>query len=157
VTNLEAFLTMISASEGTDRVADPYRCCFGFKHTIQDLSNHPAVTGEWHGEPLDFLGPKYKGLVSTAAGRYQITRPTWGGIELVLRLPDFGQASQDAAATLLIKERGALNLVNSGMIAAAIRLCATEWASLPGNAGGQPQRTTDQLLAWYGNAGGALA
>ena len=148
---------MISAAEGTDRAPDPYRVCFGFKHTIQDLSNHPAVTGEWTGEPLDFLGPKYTGLVSTAAGRYQITRPTWAGIELVLRLPDFGPASQDAAATLLIKERGALNLVNTGMISAAIRLCATEWASLPGNAGGQPQHTTEQLIAWYGNAGGALA
>jgi lysozyme len=157
VTNLEAFLTTISASEGTDKYPDPYRVCFSGKHTIADLSNHPAVTGEWHGEPLDFLGPKYQGEVSTAAGRYQITKSTWLGIQLVLRLPDFGPASQDAAATLLIKERGALNLVNAGMISAAIRLCATEWASLPGNNAGQPQHQVADLLQWYRNAGGALA
>ncbi len=157
MTNLEAFLTMLSASEGTDKYPDPYAVTFGGKFTITDFRDHPAVLGSWHGEPLDSLGPKYKGLVSTAAGRYQLIKPTWLGAQLVLRLPDFGPASQDAAATLLIKERGALNLVNAGMIAAAIRLCATEWASLPGNAGGQPQHATDELLAWYGNAGGALA
>lgn len=148
---------MISASEGTDKYPDPYAVCFGGKFTITDFSDHPAVLQVWHGEPLDFLGPAYKGLVSTAAGRYQITKPTWLGAQMVLRLPNFGPASQDATAQLLIKERGALDAVNKGLIPLAIARCSTEWASLPGSAAGQPQRHIDELLAWYQNAGGALA
>ena len=48
--NVAAFLSMIASSEGTDRAADPYRVCFGYKHTIADLGDHPAITGEWKGE-----------------------------------------------------------------------------------------------------------
>jgi lysozyme len=157
MSNLDAFLAMIRASEGTDKYPDPYRVCFGGRHTIADLSDHPAATGEWKGEPLDSLGPNYKGLVSTAAGAYQIIRPTWAGCKLILRLADFSPASQDAAATLLIKERGAFDLVNAGQIAEAIQKCATTWASLPGGGSGQPQHTVAQLLNWYGNSGGAYA
>jgi muramidase (phage lysozyme) len=157
VTNLEAFLTMIGDSEGSNLAADPYRVTFGFKHTIIDLRDHPAVTGEWLGAPLDFLGPQYKGLVSTAAGRYQIVKATWLGAQGVLKLADFGPASQDAAAMLLIKERGALDYVIAGQIAAAIDLCSTEWASLPGANRGQPEHSVEDLIAWYSVAGGALA
>jgi muramidase (phage lysozyme) len=133
MSNLSAFLDMISHSEGTDRAPDPYRVVFGFKHTIQDLSDHPANTGEWKGEPLDFLGPDYVGMISTAAGKYQITRHTWQSLKVALNLLDFGPASQDAAATLLIKQRRALDAVESGRIAGAIELCNGVWASLPGS------------------------
>jgi lysozyme len=155
--NVAAFLTMISHSEGTDRGTDPYRICFGFKHVIQSLADHPAVTGEWAGEPLDFLGPAYAGKISTAAGRYQITRPTWLGLQAILHLPDFTGPSQDDAAIQLIKDRGALDLINAGDIQTAIRACAGEWASLPGSKSGQPQNKLGLLVDAYQSAGGALA
>jgi muramidase (phage lysozyme) len=148
---------MLSHSEGTDRVADPYRCCFGFKHTIVNLSDHPAVTGEWLGEPLDFLGADYAGLHSSAAGRYQITKGTWLACKAALRLPDFTAACQDDAAILLIKQKGGLDLILAGRVGDAIEACRGVWASLPGSASGQPQRSLAQLINAYGNAGGSLA
>lgn len=157
MSNLSAFLNTISHSEGTDRAPDPYRVCFAFRHTIADMSDHPAVTGEWKGEPLDFLGPTYAGLISTAAGKYQITKHTWQALQGALNLPDFSPASQDAAATLLIKQKGALEAVNGGCVADAIALCHNVWASLPGSTSGQPQKTLASLIQNYTNNGGAFA
>lgn len=155
--NLGAFLSLIAYSEGTDRKPDPYRVCYGYKHTIQNLSDHPAVTGEWRGESIASLGPAYAGKVSTAAGRYQIIKPTWLEVKRSLRLADFGPASQDAAACLLIKRRGALADIQEGRIVEAIAKCRAEWASLPGAGYGQPERKTSDLLAAYERAGGWLA
>lgn len=156
--NLRAFLDMIAYAEGTDRAGDPYRVCYGYRHTIRSLDDHPAVTGEWGGERLPDamcagagLGP---GCVSTAAGRYQIIRPTWRELKADLNLPDFGPASQDAAAVELIRRRGALNDVYAGRITEAIGKVAKVWASLPGAGYAQPERKISNLLAAYGSAGG---
>lgn len=155
--NQTAFLSMISKSEGTNRAADPYRVCYGYKHIIADLSDHPAITGEWHGESLDSLGPSYVGKVSTAAGRYQINKPTWLDVKNALSLSDFSAASQDDAALYLIKRAGALTLVNEGLLDGAIEACKGVWASLPGNSAGQPQAKLADLKQAYTDAGGAFA
>jgi len=156
--NVVAFLALIAWSEGTDKAADPYRVCYGYKHTVQNFADHPRATGEWGGESLASLGPSYAGKVSTAAGRYQIINPTWQGIKKALSLPDFGPDSQDKAAVYLIRGRKALDDVKAGNIAAAVAKCAPEWASLPGaNAAGQHMRKLDDLLAVYEQSGGALA
>lgn len=155
--NVAAFLSTISHSEGTDRVPDAYRCCYAFKHTIADLSDHPAVTGEWNGEPLDSLGPRYVGEVSTAAGRYQIIKHTWLRCKGVLSLANFTGPCQDDAAILLIKEAGALDLINAGQIGDAIEKCSGIWASLPGSTAGQPTRSFADLLKVYTADGGAFA
>jgi len=162
--NMRAFLTMISHSEGTDAVTDsngvavdPYRVCYGKRHVIVDLSNHPAVTGEWLGESLANLGPAYIGLISTAAGRYQITKPTWVAMKDLLKLPDFSAASQDAAAIGLIRNKDALEFVQSGQVAAAISRCRGIWASLPGNDYGQPVTCFAELIRSYCGAGGSFA
>jgi len=148
---------MVSHSEGTDKAPDPYRVCYGFKHTIQSFINHPALTGEWMGEPIDFLGPAYKGQISTAAGRYQINRPTWIYLLTKIDLPDFTAPSQDLAAAELIREKGALELIMAGNIGDAIIACRSTWASLPGGSSGQPQRSTTELFAAYSGAGGNFA
>lgn len=155
-TNVKAFLAMISASEGTNR-GDPYRVCYGYRHTIRDLADHPAITGEWSGESIANLGPKYAGMVSTAAGRYQIIRATWISARRALGLKDFGPASQDAAACWLIRNRGAMGDVRAGRIAEAVTKCRSEWASLPGAGYGQPERKLSTLLDVYAAQGGALA
>lgn len=159
--NQAAFLSLIQWSEGTAQHPDPYRVCFGACHLIADLSDHPAITGEWHGErlPDDMcrkagFGP---GCVSTAAGAYQLIKPTWRGIRERLRLPDFGPESQDRAALYLIGNCGALEDVYAGRVQIAIAKCAREWASLPGNSAGQPQRRKDDLVAVFERHGGSLA
>ena len=155
--NLKAFLATIRHSEGTDKYANPYAVCFEGKFIIEDFSDHPAVLGTWHGEPLDFLGPQYAGKDSTAAGAYQLIRPTWLGCKAAMHLPDFSPASQDAAAAYLISTKKAMNLVTSGQIAAAITLCSGLWASLPGSQSGQPQAKMASLIQAYTTAGGGFA
>jgi lysozyme len=159
--NIAAFLGMVRQSEGTAGNGDPYAVCYDYSHTITDFSDHPAITGEWTGKTLPpqmcknaGFGP---GCVSTAAGAYQIIKPTWKTIRAALGLPDFGPASQDAAAAELIRRRGALEDVKAGRIASAVNKCRNEWASLPGNYAKQGQRDIDTLLAWYQQNGGNFA
>lgn len=159
--NISAFLAVLQQAEGTSGQGDPYRVCYGYSHTIADLSDHPAITGEWRGVVLPDamcqlagFGP---GCVSSAAGAYQIIKGTWLGLRNALGLPDFSQASQDAAAVELIRKRGALEDVKAGRFADAVTKCRNEWASLPGNYAGQGQRSLDTLAQWFGNAGGTFA
>jgi muramidase (phage lysozyme) len=161
MTNVRAFLTLIAWSEGTDKAADPYRCCYAYRHTLVDMSEHPAVTGEWKGERLPDAMCRKAGIkppcVSTAAGRYQLIRPTWVTCRDALDLPDFSPDSQDRAAIHLIQKRGALDDVHAGRVAAAIVKCRLEWASLPGAGYGQPERAFAGLQEAYLAAGGTLA
>lgn len=159
--NIAAFLTMLQEAEGTANRADPYAVCYGYAHTIRNFANHPAITGEWRGERLSDgmcrnagFGP---GCVSTAAGAYQLIKPTWMSAASALRLPDFSPSSQDAACIELIRRRGALEDVKAGRIASAITKCKNEWASLPGNYAKQGQRSQGDLIAWYMQNGGTTA
>jgi muramidase (phage lysozyme) len=56
-------------------------------HKFTSFQDHPGI-------PI----PVKPGLFSTAAGRYQMTAPTWAGERARLRLTDFSPKSQDAAA-----------------------------------------------------------
>ena len=159
--NVRAFLEAIARAEGTTNRADPYRVCYAYRHTIQSLNDHPAVTGEWKGERLSDsmckgagLGP---GCVSTAAGKYQITRGTWNTLKKRLRLADFGPASQDAAAIELLRESGALEAVQRGDLVGAVGKARRTWASLPGAGYDQPERSMAWLQDQYTGAGGVLA
>lgn len=160
LSNERAFLAVLKFAEGTAKAADPYRVCYSYKHTIRDMADHPAVTGEWRGEKLPASMCRGAGLkpgcVSTAAGAYQIIKPTWLSCQRTLKLPDFGRESQDRAALLLISQRGALTDVHNGELAKAIAKCSPEWASLPGNTAGQPQRPILALIEAFQMAGGRL-
>lgn len=160
-TNVAAFLKMIKQAEGTDRAGDPYRVCYAYKHTIQSFNDHPAITGEWRGEPLSAAMCAGAGLsagcVSTAAGAYQIIKPTWVMVKAKLGLTDFSPASQDAAAVELIRQRGALGLVERGKFADAIYACRKEWASLAGAGYGQGERSLEWLEAKFTAAGGVVS
>jgi muramidase (phage lysozyme) len=161
--NIAAFLATLSHSEGTDRAADPYRCCYGFKHTIIDLSFHPTEPRppngavEWKGEPLDNLGAQYAGMHSSAAGRYQITVHTWLACKEALSLTAFDAAAQNDACVLLIKQKGAFTDVCNGNINDAIFKCRGEWASLPGGTSNQPERSALYLTNFYTASGGMLS
>ena len=160
-TNIAAMLHAIASAEGTAGQPDPYRVCFGYSQVIQNLSEHPAITGEWTGKRLSDsmcsgagLGP---GCVSTAAGKYQIIKRTWVGVRDKLGLPDFSPASQDAAAVELLRQRGALGPLQRGDFAGAVAAARKEWASLPGAGYGQGERSIAWLTAKFQEAGGILA
>jgi hypothetical protein len=170
-----AFLALLSHSEGSDRAADPYRVCYGYpepwSHTIVSLAQHPACPSadgsppEWIGreghvgESLASLGPRYAHSVSTAAGRYQINKPSWeeGVSALPLILTDFEAASQNRWCIWCFEAKGALELINSGNIQPAIGRLRNVWASLPGGDSGQPEDKLADLIEVYTGAGGALA
>lgn len=159
--NQAAFLALIRYSEGTAIAADPYRVCYGYKHTILDLSDHPYFTGEWKGETLpDHMCTAVglqPGCKSTAAGAYQITHTTWARIKAKLRLSSFNDQAQDDAALDDIGSVGGIALINTGRVPEAVQVCRQIWASLPGNSAGQPQRTMADLLDHFSGAGGELA
>lgn len=159
--NVAALLQAIAQAEGTANQADPYRVCFGYRHTIMSLREHPAITGEWKGEKLPDAQCRAAGFspgcVSTAAGKYQIIRPTWERLRARLGLRDFGPASQDAAAVELLRETGALDRIRAGDLAGAVGLARRTWASLPGSGYEQPERSMGYIQTAYLNAGGSLA
>jgi lysozyme len=160
--NVAAFLYMIRRAEH-----DAAKVATGTDYTefyggtqFSDLSDHPLNTGEKVGVPLKpeqcrALGYMSGVCVSTAAGAYQIIRPTWDRIrKLNPPLPDFSPASQDAAAIRLLNEKGLLRIVDAGDVQTAIAGASSLWASLPGSNAGQNPRSLDEVLAFYVQAGG---
>lgn len=160
--NVRAFLEVLKRCEGTANAADPYRVCYAYRHTIDSFADHPAITGEWRGEPLTAQQCAGAGLgsgcISTAAGAYQITRPTWKGVRTKIGAADFSPAWQDAAAVQLLKDCGAWSKLQQGDMQGAVASARRTWASLPGaNYAGQGMRSMEQVAAWYGAAGGGTA
>ena len=145
--NVAAFLDMLAWSEGTDKPGQPtknhgYDVIVGGS-LFTDYSDHPRK--------LVTLNPKLK---STAAGRYQLLSRWWDAYRKQLGLKDFSPASQDAVALQQIKERRALELIDSGDIRQAIDRCSNIWASLPGAGYGQFEHKADNLIAKFKEAGG---
>jgi lysozyme len=151
--NLNAFLKTIRICEGTDKSANPYAVVYAYQFTITDFSNHPANLG-WGGvklsEKMCNAAGFGAGCVSTAAGAYQIIKPTWNG----LNMPNFSSQSQDKAAIKLINQVGALADIEAGRVEIAIKKCSKLWASLPGNTYQQNAKSMASVLSYFVNSGG---
>jgi len=135
-----AFLYMIRASEHVYPRDVENNAAYGIFYggsRFRNFEDHPVNTGEKRGVPLSDAICKAAGLrpgcVSTAAGAYQIIRPTWNRLKQKYGLPDFSPDSQDAAAIYLLLESGAYELIVAGDIEGAIKKASKIWASLPGN------------------------
>ena len=152
--NVAAFLYMIRATEHTfprDVETDACYNIFYGGSVFKDLSDHPVITGEKKGVPLAAATCRASGLkpgcVSTAAGAYQIIKPTWVGVRDQLpRLPDFSPSSQDEAARRLLDQVGALELIRAGDITGGINRASKLWASLPGSMAKQNPRAIQYAL-----------
>jgi muramidase (phage lysozyme) len=148
--NVAAFLKAIAAAEGggydfkygalKDRPNDRWR--------FTDTSTHP--------------GPGIDGK-STAAGMYQITRPTWQHHGGKLGLADFSPRTQDLIAVEILRSLGVIDEIRDGRIGAAMPRVATIWAALPKGAGqanhypAQRYMTFEHFLSAYRRAGGESA
>lgn len=155
--NLRAFLYMLQRAEHRRTDADSglaYRTFYGGAR-FSDLSDHPVLTGELRGVPLPPAMCKAAGYasgkcVSTAAGAYQFTVPTWQEMRNIApRLTDFSPESQDEAARRLLYKIGALQPILQGDITRGIALAATRWASLPGSTAKQGPKPLDTVLALF--------
>lgn len=153
---ISAFLYMIRASEHVyprDVIdGEAYNIFYGGRK-FRNLSDHPVLTGEMQPVKLPdsiCINAGLKpGCVSTAAGAYQIIKPTWIRLKDRLRLPDFSPASQDAAAIELLRESGALDDILDNDIETAIKKASKIWASLPGNTYKQAPKSLAYALDRY--------
>ena len=145
--NVAAFLDMIAYAEGT---AGPngYRTLFG-GGLFDSYADHPR-------QFFTFTDKAGKTNRTSAAGRYQFLARTWDALARKLQLPDISPPNQDAAAIELIRERGALRLVQAGRFDEAVAKVAPIWASLPGANYNQPERKLAALQAAYQRAGGTF-
>jgi muramidase (phage lysozyme) len=151
MTNLDAFLHMIAVSEGTAAIGDcGYNCIVG------STPQKPMLFSSYADHPRTKVQIR-PGLVSTAAGRYQILARYFDAYRLQLRLQDFGPDAQDLIATQMIREQHALDDVNAGRFDAAIAKVRNIWASLPGAGYGQHENTLATLREAYVVAGGVVA
>ena len=159
--NVEAFLYMIRCCENSQATDDDRYFRFYGNTSFRGIADHPAITGECKPVPLDSLGSRYKGLVSTAAGAYQIIVPTWGrpggaGIRaagaLGAYIPDFSPSSQDEAARRLLINNGAMALILSGDIEGAINSASSLWASLPGSTAQQNPQSMQIAMGYFNEA-----
>jgi lysozyme len=156
--NRPAFLMALRYGEGTSGGAG-YQTLMGGA-LFNSYATHPALAG-WRGTPLSdgmcAAAGFNAGCVSTAAGAYQINKPTWLRIAGKLGLTDFSPASQDAAAWELIREKGADADILAGRIALAVSKVRKIWASLPGAGYGQHEVAMESFNSVYTQAGGYLA
>lgn len=146
--NRKAFLDMLAWSEGTSTVTDSdngYNVLVGGA-LFTGYADHPRIKVD--------LG---HGLISTAAGRYQLLERFFDAYKATLLLPDFSPESQDEIALQQIVESGALSDIDTGDIWSAVRKCAHIWASLPGNTYGQHTNPMAKLIFIYAENGGLLA
>lgn len=157
--NRQAFLDMLALSEGTS--TSPATQCKGYDVIVTGYDKKPEIFSDFSDHPFN-RGRKSKvinskGLTSNASGRYQFMLRDWHHYRDLLQLPDFGPESQDRWALQLIRERGALVLIDSGNFGAAVARVKNLWASLPGAGYGQPEHDIEKLELAYIRAGGFLA
>ena len=121
VDNTTAFLKLLRWCEHYPHEPSEknYKTMYG-GGTLANLNDHPRT-------PVT----KWK-KTSSAAGAYQITVATYDEFKIKLGLKDFSAESQDKIALAIIKQAGALELINQGKIEEAIRKLNRRWSSLPG-------------------------
>lgn len=142
--NIEAFLTMLAVSEGTNHLGDRgYNVLVGGK-LFKSYADHPRKK-VWIKSIQNY---------STAAGRYQILERIFDYYKYILNLPDFSPESQDAIAIKILKERRAYQAILDGNIVYAIDRVKNIWASLPEAGYGQHENSLAFLRQKYTEAGG---
>jgi muramidase (phage lysozyme) len=148
---LQSFLSLIAFSEGTS--TSPITKNNGYDIVVSGVDG-PSIFTDYSDHPFARGGSvtvrRVPLLVSTAAGRYQVLAKYFEVYKDRLGLPDFSPASQDAVAVQQMKERGAIDLIESGDVEGSITACAGIWASFPGNSYAQGGgRSMDTLVSKY--------
>ncbi len=157
-TNRKAFLDMLAFSEGTS--TSPITKHNGYDVIVTGADRKPEIFTDFADHPFN-KGRKSKvinsrGLTSNASGRYQFMLKDWEHYRKQLGLKDFGPESQDLWALQLIRERGALPLIDAGKFDEAVSRVRNLWASLPGAGYNQPEHSISKLQLAYTKAGGTF-
>ncbi|MFC0250986.1 glycoside hydrolase family 24 protein [Massilia consociata] len=148
--NVAAFLKAIAEAEGGG-YDFKYGALKGRRNDrwrFKDTSTHP-------GAGIDGK--------STAAGMYQITRPTWRHHGGKLGLTDFSPQTQDLIAVEILRSLGVIEQIKAGELEAVMPKVARIWAALPKGEGQgnhyphQRHVSFDSFLSAYVDAGGKVA
>ena len=148
---MQAFLDMVAYSEIGPRLLK--LSDNGYNVIVGSTPQHPDLFYDYRDHPRKYV----KSMRSTAAGRYQILARYFDVYKQQLNLPDFSPQSQDAIALQLIKECRAVDDIENGFLASAVKKCSSRWASLPGAGYGQHENQYPLLAAAYRSAGGSIA
>lgn len=148
--NLAAFLDMLAFSELGQRL-------LAKSHNGYNVLVGGELFDSYADHPRRRIWIKMIKNYSTAAGRYQFLAWVWDDLVKRYSYKSFDPASQDAAATRLIQQCRALQLIYDGRIEAAIAACRNIWASLPGAGYGQPEHRLETLVQVYRECGGNVA
>ncbi len=158
---IRAFLRMIRVGEGTTK-SGGYEKLFGGSSFINDYKrtwkDHPRILIKAMGKDANGKKKEYK---STASGAYQILEGTWDVWGKEFRefygIKDFSPESQDKFTLVILKHKllknnkiiDVIRLIREDKIEDAVKLCRTEWASLPNSPHGQPTVTWDTAIMKY--------
>lgn len=148
--NMKAFLDMIAHSEigpGLLAVSDN-----GYNVIVGSTPAAPILFDSYAAHPRKYI----KAMNSDAAGRYQFMGQYWEHYRKQLLLPDFGHDSQDEWAIQLIRECGAIQMIEAGRFDDAVHACRSRWASFPAAGYNQHENSMDSLRSAYVAAGGSL-
>jgi len=149
--SMAGFLDMLAYSEGTS--TSPATKYDGYDAIVTGVDGRPEIFTDFSVHPFSRGRPSKvinsRGLTSNASGRYQHMLKDYAHYRDLLHLPDFGPASQDRWAVQLIRERGAIPLIQAGRLREAIQRCSNLWASLPGGGYGQHENKFEALRAQY--------
>jgi len=135
---VDALLSVIRQFESNG----DYYILYGGGHFTDD-SAHPNVR-------VPFFNPRTgKQDYSTAAGAYQINKPTYDTYAPRLGVTDFSPATQDQLAYVILNDIGADVAVANGDVAQAFQLASKKWASMPGSTAGQNPQALQVALNAY--------
>ena len=153
-TNMRAWLDTLAWCEGTS--TSRYTKDDGYDVIVNGIDNSPKIMTSYRTHPNIRVKVNNAGLVSTAAGRYQVLKKYWNAYSVLLKLPDFSPENQDRIAIQQIKEFRAIDLIEAGRINQAIVKIGPLWASLPGSGNNQPERDLNAVIARFVAFGGTL-
>ncbi len=150
--NIQAFLQMISKSEGTFD-AGGYAAMFGSTPSkpllFTDYTDHPR-------KRFSFKDSTGKVNYTDASGKYQILSRWWDPVKVKLGLPDFSPHSQDLWAVNKLSELNCVKLIMDGHFHEALKRAASGWASLPGAGYNQRENKVQACEEWYKLSGGVV-
>jgi len=151
MTNRSAFLDMIAHSEMGDKLIT--ETDNGYNVLVGSTPSNPLIFSDYSTHP-NILNRQFD---STAAGRYQITHPTFLDYCQEVGEIDFGPSAQDMIAEWLLEKSHAMVDVDAGNFEDAVQACSGRWASLPGSTAGQHVNAMSDLKDVFIAAGGVVA
>ena len=155
--NRRAFLDMLAVSEIGHKMLAMPETENGYRVIVGSTPSKLILMDNYDRHPKRLIDLPKLGIKSTAAGRYQLLGRYADHYLALLNLKDFGPDSQDAIALQQIRERRALDDIDAGRFADAVKKVRNIWASLPGAGYDQHENKLDMLQTAYVAAGGRLA